>query len=206
MLSTLVKISNVTNLSDARYCTGMGVEWLGFSVDEEDVNYVSPKNFREIKSWLAGVRMIAETSKSTLEEILKTIEDYEVDGIQVSVKVSASELSHVSGKNVFIRLDIDEYTPDDILAIMADNPAEIYVLESSTEQNLAEEWKQVIAYAGRTNKILLGFGLDDPDTIQSLLDSLELAGLALKGSEEIRPGFKDFGGLMDILEALEEEN
>ena len=33
MLKTIVKVSEVNNLSDARYCAGMGVEYIGFSMD-----------------------------------------------------------------------------------------------------------------------------------------------------------------------------
>jgi phosphoribosylanthranilate isomerase len=54
MLTKTVKISNVTNLSDARYCAGMGVEMLGFSIDEDSPNYISPKNSRiSVPGWLA---------------------------------------------------------------------------------------------------------------------------------------------------------
>ena len=41
MLSTIVKISQVTNLSDAGYCAGMGVEMIGFMIDEDSESYVS---------------------------------------------------------------------------------------------------------------------------------------------------------------------
>ena len=45
MLKTLIKVSNINNLSDARYCAGMGVEMLGFSMDE-----LSIEKFKEKKS------------------------------------------------------------------------------------------------------------------------------------------------------------
>lgn len=206
MLSTLVKISNVTNLSDARYCAGMGVEWLGFSVDEGQENYVSPKAFREIKSWLVGVRMMAESNEVSPESIIDSIKEYEIDGIQVNAKVSASALSQLTDKSVFVRIDVDDYSPVDLLPVITENPAEMYVLESSSGQFLNEDWKDIIADASKSHNILLGFGLDDPQNIQSILGTLGVAGIAIKGSEEIRPGFKDFGSLMDILEAIEEDN
>ena len=59
MLKTVVKISNVTNLSDARYCAGMGVEMLGFSIDEAAETYVDLKKFNDIRSWIAGVQIVA---------------------------------------------------------------------------------------------------------------------------------------------------
>lgn len=205
MLSTLVKISNVTNLSDARYCSGMGVEWIGFSVDEEDDNYVSPKNFREIKSWLAGVKIMAETSQGNMESIMDALKEYEVDGIQVLGSVLASEVSAVSGKTVFVKIDIDAADSAELISLLDENPAEMYILESASEQALDDNWKDVITFAARTKNILLGFGLNEPELIPQLLSTLDVAGIALKGSEEIRPGYKVFGTLMDILEVLEED-
>lgn len=34
-LKTFVKISGVNNLSDARYCAGMGVNQLGFNIEDK---------------------------------------------------------------------------------------------------------------------------------------------------------------------------
>lgn len=205
MLSTLVKISNVTNLSDARYCSGMGVEWIGFSVDEGDVNYVSPKKFGEIKSWLAGVKVMAETKATDLAAILDMLDTYEVDGVQIPDTVQAGELKAVSGKTVFVRIDTDELEPADLPSVLAGNPAEMYVLESHSENELDHDWQEVITYVARTHEILIGFGIENPEIIENLVNTMAVAGIALKGSEEIRPGFKDFGSLMDILEALEDE-
>ncbi|MFM1835376.1 MAG: hypothetical protein RJA04_63, partial [Bacteroidota bacterium] len=49
MLKTLVKVSAITNLSDARYCAGMGVDLLGFPLGK-----ISIDQFTEIRNWLAG--------------------------------------------------------------------------------------------------------------------------------------------------------
>jgi len=49
MLKTKVKVSKVTNLSEARYCAGMGVDFLSFPVSSVD-----PKTYQEITGWVAG--------------------------------------------------------------------------------------------------------------------------------------------------------
>src|SRR5688572_15531110 len=59
-LKTLVKVGNITNLSDARYCAGMGVDMLGFRVIEGQENFVAPKLFQEIRGWVAGPKVVAE--------------------------------------------------------------------------------------------------------------------------------------------------
>jgi len=41
--------------------------------------------------------------------------------------------------------------------------------------------------------------------VESLFEELPLAGIALKGGDEIRAGYKDYDELADILELLEED-
>ena len=56
-LKTFVKISSVNNLSDARYCAGMGVDIIGFDLHEGSDHYVSPSKFKEIERWISGVKL-----------------------------------------------------------------------------------------------------------------------------------------------------
>jgi hypothetical protein len=63
MLKTKVKVSSIENLSDARYCAGMGVEWLGFPLA------MPLEKFAEIRNWLAGVQIVGEASGLKPEEI-----------------------------------------------------------------------------------------------------------------------------------------
>ena len=46
-LKTSVIINEVINLSDARYCAGMGVDYIGFRIDENHDKYVDLENFNE---------------------------------------------------------------------------------------------------------------------------------------------------------------
>ncbi|MEO6686014.1 MAG: hypothetical protein ABIN24_08615, partial [Dyadobacter sp.] len=80
-----------------------------------------------------------------------------------------------------------------------------FLLESDANTPLTEEWIQVLTELAKEYPILIGFGLDDEITVNKLTDTFPEIGIALRGSEEIRPGYKDFGSMMDILEALEEE-
>ena len=46
-LKLSVKIGDVTNLSDARYAAGMGVDYIGFNVDTNSTNFVTATKFNE---------------------------------------------------------------------------------------------------------------------------------------------------------------
>ena len=70
-LRTLVKISSVNNLSDARYAAGMGVELMGFNLDESSGNIVAPEQFRAITGWISGVKLVGEITDTNLEAMDK---------------------------------------------------------------------------------------------------------------------------------------
>src|SRR5687767_3639265 len=59
-LKTLVKVGSITNLSDARYCAGMGVDMLGFRVIEDQENHIPISLFQQIRGWVSGPHVVAE--------------------------------------------------------------------------------------------------------------------------------------------------
>ncbi|MEO6283634.1 MAG: hypothetical protein ABIN80_02655 [Dyadobacter sp.] len=207
MLTRTVKISNVTNLSDARYCAGMGVEMLGFSIDEDSPNYISPKKFEDICSWLAGVTLVAETAQTNAESILKTLSSYPVHAIQVEDPGLLNYLRSELSLPLILRISADLYEADEISSILSRYEGDVthFLLESDDNAELSETWIKVLEQLAIEYPILIGFGLDNEFTVSALTELLPNLGIALRGSDEIRPGYKDFGSMMDILEALEEQ-
>jgi phosphoribosylanthranilate isomerase len=49
---------------------------------------------------------------------------------------------------------------------------------------------------------MVGYGIDK-DNVGSWIDNTHILGICLKGSIEVKPGFKDYDELADILEMLE---
>jgi phosphoribosylanthranilate isomerase len=207
MLTKTVKISNVTNLSDARYCAGMGVEMLGFSIDEDSPNYISPKKFEDICSWLAGVTLVAETAQTNPESIMKALGQYPVHAVQVEAPGLLSYLRSELNLPLILRISVDTYESDEISSILSRYEGDVshFLLESDTDAELSDQWMQVLGNLSGEYPILIGFGLDNEYSVSALTELFPAIGIALRGSEEIRPGYKDFGSMMDILEALEEQ-
>lgn len=205
MLSTVVKISNVTNLSDARYCAGMGVEMLGFTIDPEDPQYITPEKFMEIRSWIAGVQLVGETRSEDAYEILERLGQYPLDALEVSVPAMLPFLISELKIPVLLRVDLDKTAPADLpsLAVNYGSSFSYLLLDSSLNSSMSAEWEEAIRQVPAHTNLLLGFGLDDSETIRRYLSALPVAGISLRGSEELRPGYKDYGMLMDILESLE---
>jgi phosphoribosylanthranilate isomerase len=205
MLRTTVKINTVTNLSDARYCAGMGAEFLGFSIDPDSLQYVEPKKAREIADWLMGVQIVAETRSSNVENLLEIIDKYAPDLVQTNQAAWLPWLKSELGKPLILSIEASQ-DADSIAELMHQNAqyVQYFLLESAHDLALDGDWPDFLHQLAAQYPILLGFGID-ASKILDLLTDLPLSGIALNGSTEIRPGYSEFGNLMDVLEALEED-
>ena len=85
-LSTIVKMSSINNLSDARYCAGMGVDLMGFCIDPTKSDFLTPLQFKEINGWISGVKAVAEIETIPVAEAKDKLKDYKFDYIEVSSK------------------------------------------------------------------------------------------------------------------------
>ena len=204
-LKTLVKISNVTNLSDARYCAGMGVDMLGFSMDADSPDYVEPAKFTEMRSWVAGVQIVGETTSTDPDVIEQLLDTYQPDLLQVN---EAALLPYLStfGKPVILRVNLVQLTLDQLNTLFQTGSAgaEYVLLESNGPLHVDDDLKTVLQRLTGRHPILLGTGISVTN-IHELLADLPVRGIALSGGNEERPGNKEFGELMDILEAIETE-
>lgn len=188
-LKTFVKVSGVNNLSDARYCAGMGVNQLGFNIESNHSNYTDPQSFKELSDWVSGVDFVGEIeSVESKGNITSLIEGYALNAIQVSHAELIDEALE-SGKEVIY------YT-----ASVKDAEEIAEKFGSNLSYILVEDDSAVKAISG--TDIVIGSGFD-AQNIESVLEEVQPKGIALKGSDEIRPGFKDFDEMADILEALD---
>ena len=207
-LKTFVKISNVNNLSDARYCSGMYVNLMGFSLEEHSEHYVSPVEFKEITNWLSGLEYVAEFSLTHPDQILQTLIAYEgFTWIQVEEKHHLQLLDNSSYGLIYSYRLPSEGDWDEIVSFSKSLGKQQVVLnlESASNRELTEEDIKSIRSLAQNCEVLLGFGFD-ADNIGDLLEATGIKGISMKGGHEIRPGIKDFDELADILEALELED
>jgi phosphoribosylanthranilate isomerase len=203
-LKCFVKVGNVTNLSDARYCAGMGVDLLGFPVDAALPGHVTPAAFGAIAGWVAGVQFVGEVEDADTVNLTQLLGAYALDWLQVSRTADWAGLRHY-GLPLICRVDWDAVgTADRFFEIYGPlAPHVSYFLLDSQAGALDEAARSAVAEIAKQYPVLLGFGLE-PGTVEAALAQTAARGIALKGSQEIRPGYKDFGTLADLLETLEE--
>lgn len=198
-LKTLVKVSNITNLSDARYCAGMGVEMIGFVMDKFSADYTSPEKMKEIKSWVAGVQVVGETQSADYEEVKALVEAYEIDILQISEAGLLPQVADL-GKPIILKLEFESAYLEEYLE-RYNSFVEFFLVDGGDFSDFARYTLKEYAF---NYPIVLDFGIT-AEKVNELLEEMHIKGIALKGSNEIRPGYKDYDELSEILEVLEED-
>ena len=183
-LKTLVKVGEISNLSDARYCAGMGVEMLGFNLNPTSESYISLEVFNEITNWVAGVKFVGEFGSMEQDSILNTLHQYDLDFIEVND----------SNAEVILRTDIPVIIKVGDVSRFRSIPANAaYYLIENTDVGSEDLADRPILVSGKISS----------QNLEPLLKNETIIGIALTGSQEDKPGFKDYDELADILEALE---
>ncbi|MDX5348130.1 MAG: hypothetical protein LPK19_12895 [Hymenobacteraceae bacterium] len=204
-LITSVIVSGITNLSDARYCAGMGVDMLGFGFEEKHPAYVSPAVFKEISGWVAGVKMVGEFASSDSETINELANEYNLDLVQLEKVYLLDEIEQIE-KPVIQKLLINKDTYESEMQEMMElyKPHVAAFLLHSTDFNSIDQTNiKLLKNLAKKFPVFIGFGLDN-NNINQILKEVKPAGIGLVGGEEIRPGFKNFDALQDVLEVLED--
>lgn len=204
MLKTVVKVGKISNLSDARYCAGMGVQYLGFPIDPENPGYVSPETLKTIKEWVVGPLFVGETSSLDIQSIREKVASYDIDCLEITSPGIIPDLQS-SGLPLILRLDLPKYADADGLIKMiqgSGSKVDYILLDNIVESN--HEMK-FLASLARNHPIVASFA-ESPNTIHHWLDSYGFYGISLRGGTEIKPGYKDYDDLADILEILETED
>lgn len=195
---TMVKVGQITNLSNARYCAGMGVNMLGFVVDDGSEFFISPEQFREISGWVAGVEFVGEISGSQIPELT----GYSFSYLQVSDR-ALPEIVHASGYACIFYINTANYVPEHIAQMMEEQQKYVsyFLLEGLNPDILNDAELERITTWAASYPVWLGSGIT-PHNLEKLLAS-GIKGIALYGGTESKPGFKDYDELADILEALD---
>lgn len=197
-LKTMVKVGQITNLSNARYCAGMGVNMLGFVVDDGSEFFISPEQFREISGWVAGVEFVGEISGSQIPELT----GYSFSYLQVSDR-ALPEIVHASGYACIFYINTANYVPEHIAQMMEEQQKYVsyFLLEGLNPDILDDAELERITTWAASYPVWLGSGIT-PHNLEKLLAS-GIRGIALYGGTESKPGFKDYDELADILETLD---
>lgn len=179
-LKTFVKVGSITNLSDARYCAGMGADMLGFNAVEGKDHYLSPKQFQEIRGWVTGPLVVAEVSGlQSAAQLISIIENYQPDYLELGL----AELPFLPENPIPFILRLDKELID---AKLPNKPA--FVLAPTFLSNTVSPLLIEVSSLAEA---------------EQALQNITIKGIALRGSAEISPGLKNYDELGEVLELLD---
>ena len=188
-LRTKVKVGHVNNLSEARYCAGMGVDLLGFPVGKGGLR---PEQYKEIIEWVAGPEFVLETQNAGEPDRQYITNNFPGHYIQIN----KTQLGWLDDAKIRFILSIDASEWDQLAATLTGR-ANISYIELKVDKVSDERIPLIM----KSYPVLVA--ITEPKEIVEVL-RLPVTGIALHGSDEVRPGLKEYK-LADILEGLEVE-
>lgn len=200
-LSTLVKISGVNNLSEARYCAGMGAGILGFCPEPGHPDFVDIKKFREISGWVQGVKFAGEFYSSQIESVIEADREYHFDYLQV-IRPDFVGVLKKSGKPVIFTIDLSVYenwegAKSEMRQLSSG--VDFFLIQGGI---LSENWLKEICESSGDFRIIMGTGITK-ESLNKMNTQCRFSGFAFKGSGEIKPGYLEPGELGELMEMLE---
>lgn len=201
-LRTFVKVGSITNLSDARFCAGFGVDLLGFDLNPDSENYISIDEANEIMGWVAGPTFVAEFGDMSLDDIIKLQEENKFPFVQVNNIETADALKSKGYQVIFENIVSNEHDIEVLSQAIGNEYARLIVSCSAPE--LIPAIEETLATGSETS-LIKAFDVE-LSQLDHIIQVQPYEGIELKGSQEEKPGFKEYDELADILEALEEDD
>jgi phosphoribosylanthranilate isomerase len=199
MLRVTVLVRHVTNLTDARFCAGMGVQLMAYPLTGPHA--LTPDVVCELASWTSGVQRVGEIDATGrgATEINALADACELDYVLLTGPATELTLAELN------RPVIREVRLKDLEELPMFGEVSYAVLTGLTDVDLDDPHLPTRLIEAPV-PVLLAVPRPSRHDILGALEWLPtLKGFALNGGAEIRPGVRDFGLLGEALEALEIE-
>jgi len=208
-----IKASEIGNLTDARYFSAMGVNWLGFMLDPGQATAVSATQLLAMREWLSGPKIVGELgTMSDAETLQQAIEVLKIDALQVGQFTDIENVKKLAGQVGFILEQVPES-----LENLSDLEFAWREWATFTEFFLLNldkngfSWNDIKTHATAlaTLKQLsanfqLMLSLDfEAEQLSEIIELLNPYGISLKGGVEEKVGVKSFEELDVFFETLE---
>ncbi len=180
-------------MSDARYCSGMGVNILGFNLDPDSENNISVQDLKMVQEWVEGVEFALEGTNKLSDngKEFKSLVSYFTMNAEIFKELD------LDPKRVILDINCQSYPQTD----MPNNIAGLILRfdEGELKSNL-----EVLEELNKKPELLVFIETPEMNKLVSeLTNKWPNLGIALSGGKELRPGFKDFYELAPVLDFLE---
>ena len=204
-----LKLGEINNLSDARFGAGSGASFLGFNFNQQHIQFIDVDKVLEMLPWLAGPQLVGEWDNQSAEEIRNVTEALQLDYIQLN-SYNANNIEALKEFNLiqnFILNDATSFAEIEHLMELNKEYVKFFMLsieDESVQKDFFSNQDSILSLKNLcfNYPVMLNF-LFDTQNLQQCLTALEPFAINLKGGMELKPGFKDFDSLSDLIELLE---
>jgi len=202
----LIKASQVTNLTDARYFAARGVSFIGFNLEEGTENYLDPVYMKAIKEWIEGPKITGEFGSASPAVAAEAASFFGLDAVQINAGRNLDELGNLAGVETILRLD-GQAGIRVITGIV--EGAVPYVSHFLLDFSAPENWEQILEdnaseWLDLFNQcsmfIHADFKPEHPDWLASVF---HVTGISITGGNEEKVGVKSFDELDAILDMIQ---
>jgi len=199
-----LKVNEIKDLHDARYCSAVGIYLLGFNLQNGNDDKVTAKMVKEVMGWLSGPESIGEFAYETQDEINATQEEYELNYVGIPMDYHPDLAGEIKAPLIFrFGEEAIQAGPElsHLLRLCEKFPEALF--ELSIDPGNAEVWEEV-KEANLVQRSLFRF--EDPDSIYNSLKKggQEAFGFALGEFVEEPGGNLDYQKCDDFVERYDE--
>lgn len=200
-----VMVRGINNLSDARYCAGMGADSLTFRLDPAFADALTPETVQELSSWVAGVQLIGEFDALPIDQINALAQQCGLHAVLLHRRHTPDELAELAIPALRLISWVPDMLPEDVSLLLREQAPHYQGFVIATPPDPLPNPAQSIRLTeqARQYNIWLGAGFA-PDNLRSYVETVAPAGIVLQGGDEIKPGLRDFDEMEAVFEQLED--
>ncbi|WP_167856276.1 beta/alpha barrel domain-containing protein [Hymenobacter metallicola] len=206
-LITSVLVRGINNLSDARYCAGMGADYLTFRLDPALPGFLEPAAVQELSGWVAGVQLVGEFDTLSIPEINALATACGLHYVLMHRRRTPEELAQLTIPALKLIKWIPDMVAEDVEKRFRDQQPHVagFVLAQAPTEPLSAMQRAQLTQQARTYKLWLGMSFTGGQTVRQFIQEVQPLGIVLEGGQEIKPGLRDFSEMEAVFEQLEEE-
>lgn len=194
-----LKLSPITNLSDARFAAAAGINYMGFCFDPSSPDFLLPIKAKEILEWTSGCHAVGEFGEQEIEEITELSELLNLDVVLLNSSILPDELQQI-GKPIIKGINLDEL---DSIAL-ANELCAYAPYADAFQLNGHADWiqrKDELIEACLQYKIIWNLPFELAKA-KEILGVFKPYALNLAAGKEEKTGMKEFDDLNELLESL----
>lgn len=209
-----IKVCGITDIKQLTQLDGLGIEFAGLNFYPASPRYMRDKiNADAVKAADLDIKKVGVFVDADYDEIMRTVEDYELDVVQLHGEedpVLCEELSEETEVIKVFRID-DAKTDVDTLINEYDEVCDYYLFDTAVKGGAAGgtgiqfDWKKVSkARIEKPFFLAGGIGPTDADKVKAFRHP-DFYGIDINSKFEKSPGVKDLVAVLQFKQALKKK-